>query len=571
MRKTSVQEIEVRQGIDPEYFSNILTKDVTTLECILELVDNAVDAARDRVLRRKTVKLDRYGLPADYSGYTINVDFEDGGIKFTDDCAGIPESTLRNSAFVVGAMSSHSFGIGRFGIGLKRALFGLGTKYIVETDTGRFAARLDFGISEMRDFEAPLIATRRPSKGKSRMFIHVTQLHERVKSEIKQVGWDGLISKQLSRRYGLLIDKGFQINVNGNAISRFGPGLRDIAGVKRKSSDVRLVDGVNVYIDSGMHEDYRLTSEADHKTKSNASLTDQFGWYFVCNDRIVEVATRENSLGWTARWHQEYYGFVGWVRFVARDPQNLPWDTKKSRIDPYSTVFMAISERLQSFAEHYKKQNKKERVSPSGDEKSSLPSSAPSNGPVKAPSDGPVKAPNDRPVKPDPKPSTPDSHNENWKTLLPPLGLEVKNRKLAALVFEAEQLSLTHCYAGSMLLRALMEMALLAHLRFRRKVGQVIEEVRKKSSDSTEKSEAPANSMDRLTLNEMLRWLANNETYFPEEVRRDCVFSRKKFATHLKELNGIVHDGDLTNSDKLRSARDDAMPLLEFLLASLAG
>ncbi len=49
------------------------------------------------------------------------------------------------------------------------------------------------------------------------------------------------------------------------------------------------------------------------------------------------------------------------------------------------------------------------------------------------------------------------------------------------------------------------------------------------------------------------------------------MFSRKKFATNLKELNGIVHDGDLTNSDKLRSDRDDAMPLLEFLLASFAG
>ncbi|WP_345796503.1 ATP-binding protein [Castellaniella sp. MT123] len=563
MSKTSVQKIEVRQGIDPEYFSNILTKDVTTLECILELVDNAVDAARDKILRRKSVKLDRYGLPADYSGYTINVDFEDGSIKFTDDCTGIPESTLRNSVFVVGAMSSHSFGIGRFGIGLKRALFGLGTRYIVESDTGRFSARLDLDISEMRDFKAPLIATRRPSNGKSRMFIHVTQLHERVKSEIKQAGWDGSISKQLSRRYGLLIDKGFQIRVNGNSISRFGPGLRDIAGVKRKSSDVRLVDGVDVYIDSGMHEDYRLTSEADHRTKANASLTDQFGWYFVCNDRIVEVATRENSLGWTARWHQEYYGFVGWVRFVARNPQNLPWDTKKSRIDPYSTVFMAISERLQSFAEHYKKQNKKERISPSGGDRNSPPSNEPN--------DRPVRGATDKPVKSTPKPLPPHSHNENWKTLLPPLGFEVKNRKLAALVFEAEQLSLTHCYAGSMLLRTLMEMALLAHLRSRRKLGQVIEEVRKKANDSTEKSETAATSMDRLTLNEMLRWLANNEIYFPEEVRRDCVFSRKKFATNLKELNGIVHDGDLTNSDKLRSARDDAMPLLEFLLASFAG
>jgi hypothetical protein len=63
-----------------------------------------------------------------------------------------------------------------------------------------------------------------------------------------------------------------------------------------------------------------------------------------------------------------------------------------------------------------------------------------------------------------------------------------------------------------------------------------------------------------------LDWLGRNDSYFPEELRRDCVYARNKFGKHLQEMNGITHEGDLTNRSKLATIRDDTLPLLRFLL-----
>ncbi|QTD89822.1 ATP-binding protein [Burkholderia anthina] len=551
--------IEIKQGVDPAYFYNILTKDVTTLECIFELIDNAVDAARDSLMRRKKAKLDKYGLPIDYSGFEVDINFGDDHVELIDNCAGIPEHVLKTRAFVVGAMSPHPFGIGRFGIGLKRALIGLGEKYRIDTDTGKFSARIAFGISAILDAKASLTGKRIESAGRARMFIKISKLRDRVVREINKNGWDIDISNHLSRRYGIFIDKGLVIRIDGVSVPQFGPKIRDIDAVKPQSVDVDLLDDVSVHIDAGMHQDYRLTGEQDYNKKSNAALTDQFGWYFVCNDRIVEVATHDKSLGWSSRWHQEYYGFVGWVKFIAKDPQDLPWDTKKSRIDPHAAVFNLISDRLQEFAEKYKKENKSIRVSPIKNQaeiESSKERVPGSNEGIKSSSS-----------KGDLSPSPPEAHNENWLMLLPAMGVAVKDRKLSALVFEAERLELSHCYAAAMLLRAIVERSLLIHLQSRRKIGQILEGLRENSEERQGGNGIQANPMERPKLSDALKWLGTNEGYFPDEVRRDCVFARNKFALHLKKLNGVVHDGDLTNSESLRITRDDVMPLLEFLLA----
>ena len=50
----------VKQGIDPRYLQSILTKDVTVLEGIYDLIDNSIDAARDRLLGLKKSRTDEY-------------------------------------------------------------------------------------------------------------------------------------------------------------------------------------------------------------------------------------------------------------------------------------------------------------------------------------------------------------------------------------------------------------------------------------------------------------------------------------------------------------------------------
>lgn len=571
----------VRQGVAPDYLVNILTKDITAKESIFELVDNAVDAARDRLLKQKKPELDKYGLPNNYVGNWVTIRFGRESVAFLDNCSGIAEEALTDRTFVIGAMSQHPYGIGRFGIGLKRALFRLGTKYALSTDTETFAAKMQFGSEHLEKSASTLIATRRPSSGRAKTFIHISGLREGVRHEFGAESWVEELSKSLSRRYGLFIEKGFKICVNGRCIPSFGPKIRNPGPVKARASNLLATEYVRVFIDSGMHEEYRLTSEDDYNNIKIQDLTDQYGWYFVCNDRIVEVAKHEPTLGWSAKWHQEYYGFVGWVRFVAEDVAHLPWDTKKSLIDPNSAVFRAISSELQQFAEGYKTENKK--LKKTRKDSASQPTSSKTE--EKSNADGLQK--NTAPIVPSKSSAqakssgsstsiihadvpTENDHNENWRTLLPTLNIGVEHMKLKALVVEAMRLEIKQCYAASMLFRSIVEMALFEHLKQTRSYGAVRDMIfTKQIKDGKSISDDQKRTL-RPSFNQALEWLGKNDSYFPDEIRRDCVFARNKLSNHLKELNGIVHEGDLTSSSKLEIIRNDTMPLLCFLLRSKA-
>ncbi|WP_164467256.1 ATP-binding protein [Caulobacter flavus] len=535
----------------------MLTKDITTLESIYDLIDNSIDAARDKLLSRPPVSTDKYGLPADYSGYRIALRFASDSISLLDNCSGIDQNTLINRAFVTGSLSSHSYGIGHFGIGLKRALLRLGKSYAISTDTGDFAAKLRFSDGN----EGNLEAIRGPSSGSPKMLVRVSDLRTSVRQELTGGAWKTSVLRSLSRRYGLYIAKGLQITVQGSRVEPFGPQFRRTGPVATQASHFDLPDGGEAFIDAGMHEGYHLTDEPGYDKKRIADLTDQYGWYFVCNDRIIRIATHEPELGWTANWHQEYYGFVGWVRFVSEDAELLPWDTKKSSIDTSSAAFRAIQGKLQAFADAYKTEGRKARKERPTDSESP---SKPKDG--KKGKRGSSGKPSDSTGTPSEERPEAEDHNEHWSTLLPDLTVELDHPKVRALAYEARKLQIEHCYSGAMLFRSLIETALFENIKKAGRYSEVRESVFAEQAASGRPFDDAQKKGFRPTFRHALDWLNKQDDYFPDEVRRECVNARTKFGKHLRELNGVVHEGDLIDSGKLKIVRNDTLPLLRFLL-----
>nr|WP_315255844.1 ATP-binding protein [uncultured Duganella sp.] len=572
------KRIKVRHGVDPSYLENVLTKDITALESIFELIDNAVDAARDRLLALPDLERDKYGLPSRYDGYKVDIRLRANSLVFADNCAGIPKAVLMDRAFVIGAMSNHAYGIGRFGIGLKRALFRLGTQYRLYTDTGEFRAVMSFRDVHLKGSDLELFALQRASLGAPMTVIRISQLRDRVRHEFDAEAWRAALPMVLSKRYGRYVAKGLKISVNKMEIAPFGPGFRSYKDVKPTSESTIGPNDVSIFIDTGMHERYRIKDEKDYSKTEVGSLTDEFGWYFVCNDRIVEIATHTPNLGWKTRWHQEYYGFVGWAYFVAEDPEHLPWDTKKTTIDPHSPAFRAIADRLQVFAEDYKSKNKQAKSGTSEGTKNSGTSStnnATNNRPTQTSTAGSGSNPSStrgssaaatRNAKPT---AASNVHNQYWETLLPDMGIEVRNAKVGSLLAEANSLRLEQCYAGTLLYRSLMEISLFEHLKQTRSLRHV------KEMHYADQAEAGRTFPDekkkkyRPDFRTALDWLNRNDEYFPEDVRRDCTFARNKFNKHLSEMNGLAHENDLTNSSKLATIRDDTLPLLRFFLTGI--
>ena len=543
---------DVNRGVDGGYLHRILTRDISTLESVHDLVDNAIDAARNRLLAEGKSTSDRYGLPDDYSAFVVSLRFGPKSISIMDNCRGIEPETLSTTVFVTGSESHHPFGIGYFGIGLKRALLRLGMNFWLHTDTGRAASRMSFTSSELGGSgTGTLLAAQMRTRGIPRTLVHISGLPASVRHETSSAAWRGTLVDSLSRRYGRYIGKGLRLVVNGKTVPGYAPGFRVDGPVPQLGSNFTTIEGVQVFVDAGMHEAYRLTHESDYVKDEIGQLTDQYGWYFVCNDRVVRVASHEAELGWSTNWHQEYYGFIGWVHFVDPDVKNLPWDTKKTSIDAASSVFRQVADKLQSFAEEYKTANKRakkvERDSGETPEKQRTATQSAGR-------------------RQSPHRSTGGDHNDRWTTLLPPLSHNLKSPKLSALLDEAGRLRVEDCYAGSMLMRTVFEHAIWERLKAEGKLKNVKQAV----FDAQAKDGRPFTEDQKRkfkpTLRQMADWLGTQPDFFPEDTRRECVAALRKFMQHLPELNGIAHEGTLTDSGKLKIMRNDTIHLLMVLL-----
>ena len=76
----------------------------------------------------------------------------------------------------------------------------------------------------------------------------------------------------------------------------------------------------------------------------------RFGWYVVCNGRIVLAADKTTIAGWGTddwpQWHRQYSGFVGIILFTAANAAALPLTTTKRSVDTSSEVYRRARPRM---------------------------------------------------------------------------------------------------------------------------------------------------------------------------------------------------------------------------------
>ncbi|GAG76243.1 unnamed protein product [marine sediment metagenome] len=119
-----------------EFFIDMLTLDIASTKAINDLIDNCVDGA-NRIRSEKN-----------YEGLEVRIEAGPKQFRIIDNCGGISVKIARDYAFRFGRPSDIdpiSKSIGLFGVGMKRALFKLGSKFIVNsrTETSRFVVEVD--------------------------------------------------------------------------------------------------------------------------------------------------------------------------------------------------------------------------------------------------------------------------------------------------------------------------------------------------------------------------------------------------------------------------------------------
>lgn len=109
------------------FFVRMITRDITLEDCIFDLIDNSIDGAWE-LAGGHPLSLDD---ATDLSSYKISIHITEDGFKISDNCGGITLDDAADYAFTFGRKQdadTENFSIGVYGIGMKRAVFKLGSE-----------------------------------------------------------------------------------------------------------------------------------------------------------------------------------------------------------------------------------------------------------------------------------------------------------------------------------------------------------------------------------------------------------------------------------------------------------
>ena len=311
-----------------EFFVEMLGKDVRLDIAILDLVDNGIDGA---IRMREVSRLD---------GLEVRISFDQEHFAVRDNCGGIPLELAKNYAFRFGRPADAPTvknSVGRFGVGMKRALFKMGHSFEVATRTSDVSYRITIDVAawlQRSTWDFPIVEMDRvkdddPHIGTGTDVL-VLELTEETKSWFSIAHNESNLKREISKRHQHYIDRGLSISLNGVAIPP-----SDLKFMHSVSPSLRPVfmehdsDNVHVRILAGL----------------GPSVPREAGWYVYCNGRMVLDADQTSTTGWgepemMPRFHPQYARFRGAVFFDSEDATLLPWNTTKDGVDEGLPIFI---------------------------------------------------------------------------------------------------------------------------------------------------------------------------------------------------------------------------------------
>lgn len=321
-----------------EFFVKMITRDISIKEAILDLVDNSVDGAR-------RVNKD------DYSGLYVDLKLSEDSFILKDNCGGFSLEHAKNYAFRFGRPNEAELkggSIGRFGIGMKRALFKMGETFEVESRTLNDHFQVDVNQTEWLDKKETItrdkedievedwsfnyidVSEEIKNLDNNGTYIKVTNLYDEISSDFISDDFLNDLEDDLENVLSFPIEKGLKISLNGSEIqkknieiynSHCKPYIR-----KFSSDDV----------------DYRIICGLGDTGKPSEA-----GWYIYCNDRLVVEADTSHITCWGVgsfpNFNNDFAMFRGIVFLNSESTIKLPLTTTKKGVDTSSDVYKKLT------------------------------------------------------------------------------------------------------------------------------------------------------------------------------------------------------------------------------------
>ena len=319
------------------FFVNMITRDISLEDCILDLIDNCLDGAR----RCLTAGRNAGATIESYTGFRAALSVHGTRFCLEDNCGGISLDNAISYAFHFGRRPDapvEESAIGLYGIGMKRALLKIGRSIRIHssTDQDKFLCTID--VPEwLKDPEWLFDLDDAASLSSPGTAISITDLNAGIDAEFADTSFVNGLSRMIERDYARFLQKGFEITVNGTRLGSYGYTVKEAADFKAYRHSYE--DGeVAVEVIAGM-----AAPPPRDIGPSERGDTENYGWFVFCNDRVVLAGDRTERTVWGdekfPRWHFQYNGFMGLVLFHAKDPTLLPWTTTKRDVDESSPLY----------------------------------------------------------------------------------------------------------------------------------------------------------------------------------------------------------------------------------------
>lgn len=346
------------------FFVEMLTRDIELEDAILDLLDNCVDGAV-RVNASKSVPPPPKSA---YAGFWAEIELDETRFRIKDNCGGIPLDVARDYAFQFGRpranIDSSLQTVGVYGIGMKRALFKLGSDSRVKSRSsgGSFEVHIDKAWVQSKSWQIHLDPVTSGALSKNGVEITVTDLHDGISRlfDHKASSFETTLVTKIRDHYAYIIQKGFKVSVNGKVVA---PNL--VHTIVDKESLTGAIapyiyrtehDGVEVALTFGMYANFPSETELTElgegkRTKHSA------GWTVICNDRVVLSHDTTHRTGWgeagVPGYHSQFVALAGVVEFSSHDPSKLPVTTTKRGINLDSTLYAHVKDVMREAIKHF--------------------------------------------------------------------------------------------------------------------------------------------------------------------------------------------------------------------------
>ena len=323
--------LKIKADPRKSFFIDMLTRDISLIDCIFDLIDNSIDSILHRtkfdpmkgLTREEKIKLNKY---------KISINFTKNSFFIEDNSVGIEDEIVTTKVFRFGAENSSQkkLGLSVYGIGMKRAFFKIGKLVDFESTSKKGTVSVQFNVDNWVKDENSWDLEGSSTKDNNKKLgtrISIKNITEEVAPNFKNQAFETRLIEKIQTTYGIFLDYGLVINVNNKKTEAKLPTIMESKAVK-VSSKIFKKDNVSVKIIAG------LSSKDDKKSN---------GWFIFCNGRMILEGDKTENTGWgngmLRKFHASTNRFVGFVYFKSDNVNLLPWTTTKNGVNYESTIY----------------------------------------------------------------------------------------------------------------------------------------------------------------------------------------------------------------------------------------